>query len=216
MRYATIIITLLVTGYAFGAQGGKVESAGAFSDPAASEQLRGVLEQKGYRVSLPDGSALCEIWLRTSVPAAKAEPSGATYTGIDESSLVGVVSFLKANLDYRGQSIKPGAYTLRYALHPVDGNHMGISPIRDFLLLIPVAEDKDPTAAIGFKDLNNLSHKASGTNHAGVISLVSTEGLKSFPSVFENEVGHIVFAAKLKTSAGETPLAFVVKGVAEH
>ena len=216
MRYVLLLSVLLITGYAFAAQGGKVESIGAFSDAAASEQLRGALEQKGYRVALADGTALCEIWFRGSVPAAKSEPAGATYSGIDESSLVGVVSFLKANLDYRGQSIKPGAYTMRYALHPVDGNHMGISPIRDFLLLIPVAEDKDPAAAIGFKDLNNLSHKASGTNHAGVISLVSTEGQKTFPAVFENEVGHIVFAAKIKIATGEMPIAFVVKGVAEH
>ncbi|HEY7617746.1 MAG TPA: hypothetical protein VH744_13150, partial [Terriglobales bacterium] len=165
MRYAVIALVLLIAGYVFCAPNGKVEQIGAFSDTAASEQLRNALEQKGYRVTLADGTALCEIWLRASLPPAKNEPSGATYTGIGESSLIGVLSFVKPTLDYRGQSVKPGAYTLRYVLHPVDGNHMGISPIRDFLLLVPVAEDKDPAAEIAFTDLNKLSHRASGTNH---------------------------------------------------
>src|SRR5262245_22544755 len=216
MLHAIISLILLAPNYVFTAYSGKVEQVGAFSDAAASEPLRSALESKGYRVTLGDGTVLCDIWLRASLPAAKSEVTGSTYTGIAESSVVGVVSFAKTNLDYRGQTIKPGAYTLRYALHPVDGNHMGISPIRDFLLLLPVAEDKDPAAAIAFTDLNKMSNKASGTNHAGVISLVSIDGQKSFPAVFENEVGHIVFAARIKTSDGEKPIGFVVKGVSEH
>src|ERR1044071_9122350 len=129
------------------AQGSKVEAIGAFTDQSASESVRGVLESKGYRVTASDGSVVCEIWLRSSVPTQpKRDVSGAIYTELGDSTLIGVVSLPKGGNDYRGQGIKAGTYTLRYALHPTDGNHMGISPYRDFLLLVPLGSDPDANA----------------------------------------------------------------------
>ena len=49
--------------------------------------------------------------------------------------------------DRRGQTIKPGVYTLRYGNYPQNGDHQGVEPQRDFLVLSPVAEDKDVTKA---------------------------------------------------------------------
>jgi hypothetical protein len=142
---------------------------------------------------------------------------GATYTEIADSALLGVLSFPKGGKDFRGQAIKPGAYTLRYALHPTDGNHMGISPYRDFLLLVPVASDQSADAQIKFEDLMKMSAKSSGTNHASPLSLVAPEGKTDSPAVTENEHGHVVFSAKIKTASGaELPIAFIVKGVAEQ
>jgi hypothetical protein len=196
---------------------GKIEMIGPLSDAAASEALRGVLEPKGYRITLADGSAWCDIWLRASLPVVKEGPAGATYSGISESALVGVITFAKQATDFRGQALKPGPFTLRYALHPVDGNHMGISPIRDFLLMMPVADDKDPNTVFKFEELVKASSKSSSTNHASALSLVSPSEVKSYPSVFENEVDHVVFATKIKNASGvEVPLAFVVKGVGEQ
>jgi len=94
----------------------------------------------------------CEIWFRASIPAGKTDASGAVYTTLAESTFVGVITFAKTANDYRGQSIKPGAYTFRYEVHPTDGNHMGISPIRDFLVLVPVALDPNPDAAFKLKN----------------------------------------------------------------
>ena len=197
--------------------GGKLETIGPFSGEGASESLKNALESQGQRVVLPDGSAVCEVWLRKAVPArAKTEVAGAVYTAIQDSAVIGVISYPKGGTDFRGQAIKPGAYVLRYALHPADGNHMGISPIRDFLLLVPVGGDQNVDAQFKFEELSKLSAKASGTNHPAPLSLVSPEGKTVFPSVFDNEHGHVGFAAKIKTSAGEMPLAFIVKGVAEQ
>jgi hypothetical protein len=49
------------------------------------------------------------------------------------------VHFLHAAADFRGQQVPVGFYTLRYALIPDDGNHLGVSPNPDFLLLIPLS-----------------------------------------------------------------------------
>ena len=195
----------------------KVEVIGGFTDASASDSLKKALEPKGYRVSLADGTVLCEIWLRGGIANGKNDAQGAAYTWLTESTLLGVVTFPKASVDFRKQAIRPGSYTLRYALHPLDGNHMGISPIRDFLLLMPLAADQNPDAKYKFEELVALSKKASGTNHPNTISLVSPEGISTWPSVIQDEYGHLVFAAKVKTATGaESPIAFVVKGVVEQ
>jgi hypothetical protein len=155
--------------------------------------------------------------MRKAIPArAKADVAGALYTTIQDSAVVGVISYPKGGLDFRGQAIKPGAYVLRYALHPADGNHMGISPIRDFLLLVPISIDQNVDAQYKFEDLAKMSTKASGTNHPAPLSLVPAEGKPALPAIFENDHGHIGFAAKVKTTAGELPIAFIVKGVVEQ
>jgi hypothetical protein len=206
----------LIIPFAVHAETGKVESIGTFSDAGASDSLRKALEPKGYRVSLADG-VLCELWLSNAIASGKNDAQGATDTWVADSALIGVITFPRASTDFRKQNIKPGSYTLRYAVHPQDGNHIGISPIRDFLLLVPVALDQDPKAKFKFEELTALSKKTSGTNHPSPMSLVSPDGISAWPSVLEDENGHLVFAAKGKNSSGvESPVAFVVKGVVEQ
>jgi hypothetical protein len=220
MRYSppkALAILLLLAAFPAYAQAGKLESIGAFSGASASDAMKKALEPRGWRVSLPDGAVLCEIWLRRNVTTGKNEAQGASYTSLLDSTFIGVITFPKPATDFRKQPIQPGTYTLRYSLHPIDGNHMGISPIRDFLLLSPIAADLNPDAKYKFADLVELSKKAAGVNHPAPISLVSPEGINNWPSLSEDEYGHLVFAAKVKTDSGrDLPIAFVVRGAAEQ
>src|ERR1700716_4117438 len=143
-RVLALFFLSLTISFGIHAEGGKVEAIGAFNDAAASDSLKKALEPKGHRITLADGSVLCEIWLRNGIAAGKNEAQGASYTWVGDSAFIGVITFPKQSTDFRKQSIKPGSYTLRYAVHPQDGNHIGISPIRDFLFLVPVALDQDP------------------------------------------------------------------------
>jgi hypothetical protein len=216
-RVFALLLLLLTNPFTVHADSGKVESIGAFAESSAPESVKKALEPKGYRVRLADGSILCEIWLRNGVASGKNDAQGAVYTSLADSALIAVITFPQQATDFRKQPIKAGSYTLRYAVHPQDGNHLGISPIRDFLLLIPIAADPDPTTKYKFEDLAALSKKTSGTNHPSPMSLVTTDGISSWPSLIEDEYGHLVFAARIKTDAGgELPIAFVVKGVAEQ
>jgi len=213
--FSLILLALVVPASAL-ADEGKLETIGAFAGAGASEALKKALEPKGYRVTT-GGSVLCEIWLSSSVTTGKNDAQGASYTWLPESSLIAVITFPAPAIDFRKQNIPAGTYTLRSALNPVDGNHLGISPIRDFLLLIPVAVDPDPTVKFKFEELTTISKKTTGSNHPSPLSLVSTDGISTWPSVFEDENRHLVFAAKVKTAGGgESPVAFVVKGVAEQ
>src|SRR5437588_18361 len=172
-----LLIVVLISLFSFGTSralrrdSGKVEPIGSFTEAAASDALKKVLEAKGYRITVGDGAALCDIWLRAGIAAnASSDMQGVAYTTIPESSFLGVITFPKPATDFRKQGIKPGSYTMRYALHPVDGNHLGISPIRDFILLLPLAIDQNPNTKPKFEELTAMSKKASGTNHPSPLS----------------------------------------------
>jgi len=195
------------------AQAGKIESLGAATGAGISDAVKKALEPKGYRVVLDDGSTACEIWLRQSVTAqAKKDVPGTLYPQLPVSTLIGVISFSQAATDYRGEPIKPGAYTLRYELLPNDGAHLGVTPNRDFLLLIPAASDANPDSVFASAELINLSRQATGTAHPGPLSMVQPPS-GSAASVSKDEEDHWVFSGTMKLSSGEDlPFALIVKG----
>jgi hypothetical protein len=216
MRVHRIALTLLFAIPCICIAQVKLEKAGALTDAAAPAAVRDALEDAGYRVLRADGTPRCEIWLRKSLPAASGKAvQGANYPELAEAEFVGVISFPSGGKDYRGQPIKAGIYGLRYELLPNDGNHMGVAPARDFLLLTPLAADPDPSAHYTYEQLMVLSRRAAGSNHPAVFSMVEPEG--TLPGAYTSGEGYEVFAAKLKLAAGrELPFALVVKGQAEQ
>lgn len=210
-----IVTALLLLGVSIcSAQSGKIESAGA-PDSSVPDKLKASLDSTGSRAILDDGSVACEIWLRKSVPAQSGKGTDdVLYPELAESTLVGVISFPKAATDYRGQAIAAGSYTLRYELIPNDGNHLGVSPNRDFLLLVPVASDPDPEATFKFEELVGLSRKATGTHHPGPLSMVQAPA-RTAAALHKDDEDHWVFSTAIKLSNGkDLPIAWIVKGTA--
>ena len=115
--------------------------------------------------------------------------------------------------DFREQKVKPGLYTLRYALHPVDGNHTGIAPQRDFALLSPVAEDSDP-ATITRDEALKRSAKTTGTKHPSVWSLWPSDDPKAAPSLrFQSDSQTWLLTFQLSLAGGSPiPMGMVVVG----
>jgi len=210
---ALLFVSIATLPFGFAAQTGKIEVLGPVADSSVAESIKKVLDPKGYRISLDDGSVACEIWLRNKIPAQpKKDSPGALYTQLAESALVGVISFPQATTDYRGQNIRKGTYTLRYELIPNDGNHLGVAPNRDFVLLVPAALDDNPDATFKFDELINLSRKATGTKHPGPLSLVQPES-GTAAAVSKDDEDHWIFSAAIKLASGEDlPIALVVKG----
>lgn len=213
---AVIFVALLASASFCCAQAGtgKVEPLGPISDSSVPDAVQKVLDTKGYRAVLDDGSVACELWLRQGVPAGK-NPNGdaVLYPLLTESTLVGVISFPKPSTDYRGQPIKAGAYTLRYENIPNDGDHLGVAPNPDFLLLIPAASDSDPNASYKFNDLVDMSRHATGTRHPGPMSMVQAKG--SAPSFAKDDEDHWVLSVALKMGSGaDLPIGLIVKGTA--
>ena len=210
------IIPLLLLSSVCLAQNGKVETLGPLTDGDVPQKIRQAMEPKGYRLLLDDGTPICELWLRRSIPA---QPKGDTpdilYSNFPESILVGVLHFAKSGNDYRGQAIAAGFYTLRYELIPTDGNHLGAAPNRDFLLLVPAASDADPSAAFKYQELVALSRAAAKTKHPAPLSLIQPEVRGSAPAISKDDQDHWIFSAGMKLQSGEElPFALVVKGTA--
>ena len=212
-RVIAVLLFVSVASLALAAQTGKIEPIGAVTDSRVAEGVKKVLEPKGYRVSLDDGSVVCEIWLRNKIPAQpKKDSPGGLYSQLAESALVGVISFPQATTDYRGQNIPKGAYTLRYELIPNDGNHLGVAPNRDFVLLVPAASDDNPDATFKFDELVSLSRKATGTKHPGPLSLVQPES-GTAAAVSKDDEDHWIFSGAIRLASGEDlPIALIVKG----
>jgi hypothetical protein len=207
----------------------KLETAGPLKDSAASPDIVKALAPEGHRVVLGNGNALCEVWLVTLPPAPPKDKDTehTNYSGVFATgALLGVISFPQGAKDFRGQAIKPGAYTLRYAVMPNDGAHMGAAPQRDFLLLSPLANDTR-MAAVPQAELLKASSAASGTNHPAAFLLLPADNptLSSPKSdgdkggattrkatAYETPEGYVVFGGE----AGGVPLALVVKGQAEQ
>jgi len=210
-RVAIVLLWLLIASSFLFA---KVEGIGPAPVGAFPDSIMKALESHGHRVALPDGTIICEIWFRAAVPAQSGRNvEGANFPELSSSEFIGVVTFPKQVSDFRGQPIKAGSYGLVYELLPNDGNHMGVAPNRDFLLLTPPRET-DPAATLSTDELIALSAKASGTAHPAVFSMVQPDG-DAFPAIYKNDDGYYVFVVKLKTSSGELPIGLVVKGQAQ-
>jgi hypothetical protein len=176
------------------------------------------LQAEGFQVQDESGKVWCEVWVRKEIPGTGVTPpAGAKYQGLHTGSLLGIMRFPADGTDYRGQPIKAGAYTLRYALMPQDGNHMGAAPILDFLLLVPASEDnKDPDVELPFNDVVAMSRKATGTNHPGIILMSSPpESLQE--SVLEkDDMNHWILKTKVPLKpSGELAVGIIVVGQSE-
>lgn len=194
----------------------KVESIGALKDPAVAEAVRGSLEEKGMRVADGKGKTICDIWFRKEVPVSKADIPGASFGQIAEGTLVGVINFPANTSDFRGQGIKAGWYTLRYALILQDGNHLGVSPARDFFLICPAADDKDPNAAMKMEEMLKLSRAAAGAGHPSPWYFgMATSADKELPKIVKNEHEHVILETKLNTKSGPISIGLIVIGRTE-
>ncbi len=193
----------------------KVESIGPLTDTKVPEAVRNALDSKGLRVLDDKGKPVCEVWFGKSIATGKEEISGANFGKIGEGAFVGVINFASNGSDFRGQGIKPGFYTLRYGLILQDGNHLGVSPARDFLLACPVADDKDPATKFGAEELMKVSRNASGTAHPSVWSMVPVSSSDGLPKAITNEHEHVILETKVTTKAGDLAVGLVVVGKTE-
>jgi len=187
----------------------KMEPAGA--PPAdLAPAFAAKLQQQGVRILGPSGSPYCEVWFSTKVATGPKSTDDAVTLSIPQGALLGVIRFAGPAQDRRGQPLKAGTYTMRYSQYPVNGDHQGVAPQRDFALLVRIADDTDPGATPGFDALVALSAKASGTPHPAVLSIWSSASDK-FPN-FTKQGDHDWV---LDTKLGDLPISIILAGKVE-
>ena len=76
-------------------------------------------------------------------------------------------------------------------VQPVDGNHVGTSETRDFLLLLPAGEHKDP-AKLEMENLYKLSRDAAETTHPAIMPLRAVSpDLEKAPAMVHDEAAEL-------------------------
>jgi hypothetical protein len=160
------------------------------------DAIRKLLAEKSVQFFNDKGNQLAEIWFRKELPVKATEAqiqNGLTYQEVSPSTLVGAVRIKDSLGDYRKQKIKGGVYTMRLAIQPMDGDHMGTAPHGEFLLLVPASEDEGKESFEPEK-LHELSKKASGTGHPAVFLLfpVAKKDLGKSPALQMRENKHWV------------------------
>ena len=164
--------TLAAPGSILAAQDAAALAASRHDEPppaALAKLIAAKLAPGGVRVVLSRNSVQLDFWWVAALPlgAGAAEPS---WSGVEEGTLVGAVSIPAAYRDMRGHGIKPGVYTLRYGLQPANGDHLGVSPYREFLLLSPAGSDVDP-GPLGHDGTIAISTLTVGGSHPAVLSM---------------------------------------------
>jgi hypothetical protein len=111
------------------------------------------------------------------------------WPAVPEGTLVGAVRVDGDFRDIRGRAIKPGVYTLRYGIQPDNGDHLGTSSFRDFVLLVPAALDTG-VAARGHDATVDLSKRTVGGSHPAVWSLDPPATTEPVLGAHTTELGH--------------------------
>ncbi len=155
---------------------------------AISAEIAATLAPTGVRIVRGQSRTVCEIWLCKQLAARPDfEATPAVQYPLVPGSLVGVVRYANKGGDFRDQDIGRGVYTLRYGQQPVDGNHVGTSPTRDFLLLIEAEKDKS-TEPLDIKELATSSAEAAQSSHPALLSLQRpVDGGEKAPSIRHDE-----------------------------
>jgi hypothetical protein len=141
----------------------------------------------GVRVVGAKGPVTLDFWWVAGLPMK--EGSTVAWSDVEEGTLVGAVNISADYRDIRGRIIKAGLYTLRYGIQPQNGDHLGVSPFRDFLLVSPAGVDKDP-APHGHDGTIELSRQAIGGSHPGVLSIDPPVTAAAPLSLHKTELDH--------------------------
>lgn len=163
------------------------------------------------------------VWLvkQATVPADFQATAAVRYPFVS-GQLIGVLSVPKRSdfVEFRGNKLEAGTYTLRYGRQPTDGNHVGTSDLADFLVAIPADQDEDPAPISDVAKLAELSAAASGTSHPAILSLQPIETAADAATLAHDEERDFwILQTKIAVQRGEKteqlPLRLIVVGVSE-
>lgn len=129
-----------------------------------------------------DEGPVYQITLRKTIPlkGAPEEPRTALKQ-LAQGTLLGVMVVKGDERDYRDDGIYPGVYTMRFALQPQDGDHLGSAEFPYFALLVPAESDTEVDGLQGYDAVTEASQEDTATAHPVVISLRPADSSEAAP-----------------------------------
>jgi hypothetical protein len=174
--------------------------------------IASVLQANGAKTVV--GGAALDLWFARAIAATGDGPG---WSSVESGTLVGAMRVTGAFKEIRGKVVAPGVYTLRYGLQPQNGDHLGISTYREFLVISPASVDTDPKV-LGFDGAVDLSKQVIGTSHPAALSLDPPEDAPgAILSTYKNDLGHdgVVFEVP-RRPAGTIKFGLIVSGLIVH
>ena len=172
-------------------------------DPIAAP-VKALLAPGGVTATV--GDIAVQFWWVKSL-----EAKAPAWSGVAEGTLVGAVQLPAVFKDIRGRNIKPGVYLLRFALQPQNGDHLGVSPYREFLLATPAAEDMNP-APLGHDPAVELAAKTINISHPAIFSIDPPSASQAPLTVVETPDGYTAVVFEVPTAQGPLKFGLVLIG----
>jgi hypothetical protein len=203
-RTLAIVLAVALVPSAVGANGVTVAKHTNAAPDEISSAVKAVLAPGGATATF--GSTTIDFWWVTSL-----DVKGKDWTGVAEGALVGAMKVSAAFKDIRGRNIKPGAYLLRFAMQPQNGDHLGVSPHREFLIATPAADDQS-AAVLGHDAAVELGAKTTNIAHPAVLSIDPPLATEPPLSVVQNDAGHTAVVFEVPTPAGAFRFGLILVG----
>lgn len=186
------------------------------SDGDVSPEFAKLFATKGVRVKRDGSRTVCDLWLRKEFEIDKDfEVTEQRLYPFAPGQLIGLLHFARRGSDFRDQDIASGWYSLRFELQPVDGNHVGTSPTRDFFLMVNLEND-EPEKDWGQEELIDAAAEAAGSSHPAMMCLQhATEGDKI--TIRHDEANdwwvlHLVASGVADGKSVDVPIDLIVAG----
>lgn len=197
----------------------KLQVTEASKADGVSASIQGELGEKTVQLVGADGPVF-EITLRKTIPLKEMpEEPRTALKQIAQGTLLGVFVAHRDERDYRDDSIYEGVYTMRFALQPQDGDHLGTAEFPYFALLVPASADTEVDGLQGYDAVTEASAEDTATAHPVVVSLRPGESSEAVdPTLEEPLEDHksVLLSVPATTPDGEsTTLTFqlVYKGL---
>jgi hypothetical protein len=211
-------MAMLAAMWAISTQGGELTLAVAEKTPPKALEMAITERLQGKCMQLLDqGKPALEFWFVNEV-ALSQKPAGPAKAldSVKTATLLGAVNVLQARRDYRDDDLPAGVYTMRLALQPNDGNHLGTSEFTWFAALVQAKLDPKPDAITDYKTLVKVSSKETTTDHPIILSLrpaASADG--ELPKLNEPAPEHKSVRVRLPAKAGGESTSLVFELVYE-
>jgi len=187
-------------------------------DKAPPEQLSADIRARlqGKAIQLLDGDKPAfEFWLVSELPLTSKPASRAkALDSVGTATLLGAVNVPRQRRDYRDDPLPAGVHTMRLALQPQDGNHLGTAEFSWFAVLVPASLDPKPDAITEYKALVKASAKLTVTEHPVILSLrpATEEGAepKLFTPAEEHKSVRVSIPARISGKDEKTSLVFEI------
>jgi hypothetical protein len=203
-RAARLVLIVALTALPAAANGVTVTKHNNPVPDEIAPPVKAVLAPGGATVKLSDTTI--DFWWVKALDAKEKD-----WSSVAEGTLVGAMKIPAPLKDIRGRTIKSGTYLLRYAAQPQNGDHLGVSPHRDFLVITPAAQDTAATA-VGHEPAVELGAKTTGIAHPAVLSVDPPVASEAPLTVVQTDAGHTAVVFEVPTSGTALRFGLILVG----